>query len=165
MYGWSAGDGSGDVDHNGRVDVSDLQTVLARVKPEPEDPAHRGNAAADVRRQHDGRRRDATPGDRICATAAGICSLRAAIDEANRHAGPDTDHLQHPGRRAADDPAHARQAGHSTRPARTIDGYTEPGAHVEHRPDRLDNALPGIEIRGNGDAREGIDLHHERPTT
>jgi len=34
-YGWSAGNGDGDVDHNGRVDVADLQTVLTLVKPEP----------------------------------------------------------------------------------------------------------------------------------
>ena len=29
-YGWSAGNGAGDVDRNGRVDVADLQTVLSR---------------------------------------------------------------------------------------------------------------------------------------
>ena len=33
---------------------------------------------------------DAVPGDGICATAAGACSLRAAVQEANALAGPDT---------------------------------------------------------------------------
>jgi hypothetical protein len=33
---------------------------------------------------------DATPGDGICATASAICTLRAAIQEANAHAGADT---------------------------------------------------------------------------
>jgi CSLREA domain-containing protein len=33
---------------------------------------------------------DAVPGDGICATAAGTCSLRAAVQEANALAGPDT---------------------------------------------------------------------------
>ncbi len=32
---------------------------------------------------------DATPGDDVCATAAATCTLRAAVQEANAHAGPD----------------------------------------------------------------------------
>ena len=32
---------------------------------------------------------DATPGDNVCATAGAVCTLRAAIMEANAHAGPD----------------------------------------------------------------------------
>ncbi len=33
---------------------------------------------------------DALPGDSICATVAAVCSLRAAVQEANATAGPDT---------------------------------------------------------------------------
>ncbi|TMB18127.1 MAG: CSLREA domain-containing protein [Deltaproteobacteria bacterium] len=33
---------------------------------------------------------DAVPGDGVCATAAGACSLRAAVQEANALEGPDT---------------------------------------------------------------------------
>ena len=33
---------------------------------------------------------DAATGNGLCATAAGTCTLRAAIQEANAHAGPDT---------------------------------------------------------------------------
>ena len=33
---------------------------------------------------------DATPGDDSCATAGAVCTLRAAIEEANAHAGSDT---------------------------------------------------------------------------
>src|SRR5438132_609352 len=33
---------------------------------------------------------DASPGDGICADSLGRCSLRAAIMEANAHAGPDS---------------------------------------------------------------------------
>jgi CSLREA domain-containing protein len=36
---------------------------------------------------------DAAPGDGLCATAAGACSLRAAVQEANALAGPDTINL------------------------------------------------------------------------
>jgi predicted outer membrane repeat protein len=32
---------------------------------------------------------DATPGDDVCATAGAVCTLRAAIVEANHHVGPD----------------------------------------------------------------------------
>ncbi len=32
---------------------------------------------------------DATPGDGVCATAAAECTLRAAVQEANAHTGPD----------------------------------------------------------------------------
>ena len=32
---------------------------------------------------------DANSGDGICATAAATCTLRAAVQEANAHAGPD----------------------------------------------------------------------------
>ena len=40
---------------------------------------------------------DATPGDGICATSAGTCSLRAAIDEANRRNGDDEIDFNIPG--------------------------------------------------------------------
>ena len=33
---------------------------------------------------------DATPGDNICATAGAVCTLRAAVEEANAHAGADS---------------------------------------------------------------------------
>ena len=33
---------------------------------------------------------DASPGNNVCATAGGVCTLRAAIQEANAHSGPDT---------------------------------------------------------------------------
>ena len=32
---------------------------------------------------------DQTPGNDLCATADGKCTLRAAVQEANAHAGPD----------------------------------------------------------------------------
>src|SRR4249919_2361418 len=32
---------------------------------------------------------DATPGNDACATSGGACTLRAAVQEANAHAGPD----------------------------------------------------------------------------
>ena len=40
---------------------------------------------------------DAAPGDRICVTAAGTCTLRAAIDEAERRKGDDVINFNIPG--------------------------------------------------------------------
>ncbi len=37
---------------------------------------------------------DANPGDGVCATAGGVCTLRAAVQEANAHPGADTIQLQ-----------------------------------------------------------------------
>ena len=52
---------------------------------------------------------DAHPGDgRLRDRAPGTCSLRAAIDEANRSSRRRPDRLRDPGRRAADDPARRR---------------------------------------------------------
>jgi CSLREA domain-containing protein len=147
-YGWNAGDGSGDVNLDGRVDVSDLQTVLARVKPEPKTIHTAAALKFVVDTTADAL--DATPGNQICLTAAGTCSLRAAIDEANRHAGPDTINFAIPGLapqviQLTLGKLTINQAG------TTIDGYTQPGAHP-NTGTTVDNALPGIEIRGNGDA-------------
>jgi hypothetical protein len=150
QYGWSAGNAAGDVDANGRVDVSDLQTVLARVKPEPRLLRTAATAPLTFVVNTGVDAVDATPGDRICATAAGTCSLRAALDECNRHSGPDTVNFALPGL--------APQTIQLTlgkltinQPGTTIDGYSQPGAHANTDP-VISNALPGIDLRGNGDA-------------
>ena len=149
-YGWSAGTSAGDVDGNGRVDVSDMQTVLARVRPEPKQLVKAAPMVFTVDTTTD--TVDATPGNKICANTAGLCTLRAALDEANRNPGPDTVAFNIPG------PAPqviqlssglgrliVNQSG------TTIDGYTQPGSAVNTDPVNS-NALPGIEIRGNGNA-------------
>ena len=169
MYGWAATNNDGDTDGNMHVDVADAQTVLSRISPNALSLA--GTPALSsltsskaglapmsllanptpmnfvVTTTADAV--DATPGDHVCNIAGGGCSLRAAIDEANRNAGNDTISFNIPGG--------APQVIHLTlgkltinQPGTTIDGYTEPGAHVNTDP-IYDNALPGIEITGNGD--------------
>jgi hypothetical protein len=93
---------------------------------------------------------DALPGDHVCATADGTCSLRAAIDEGNRHIGPDAIRFAIPG--AA--PQRIQLANGKlivNQPDLLIDGYTQPGARPNTDP-IVSNALPGIEIVGSGDA-------------
>ena len=94
-YGWSAGTSAGDVDGNGRVDVSDMQTVLARVRPEPKQLVKAAPMVFTVDTTTD--TVDAAPGNKICANTAGLCTLRAALDEANRNPGPDTVAFNIPG--------------------------------------------------------------------
>ena len=172
-----------DVDADGRVTRQDLNEAIygwaaadTLGRHQPRRPRRRrrpaGHRGSHDRRSSRSRRRparrrspswstrrptpiDATPGDAICLTAGGVCTLRAAIDEANRHAGPDTVAFNIPG--GAPQTIQLtlgklviNQAG------TTIDGFTEPGAHPNTDP-IVDNALPGIEIRGNGDgARKSI---------
>lgn len=47
--------------------------------------------AADFYVNNNGDQNDATPGDSLCATAGGFCTLRAAISEANSN--PDQDNI------------------------------------------------------------------------
>ena len=65
--------------------------------------------------------------------------------------GPGHGRVQHPGRRPADDPAHASASSSSTRPARRSTA-TRSRARTSNTDPVNSNALPGIEIRGNGDA-------------
>ena len=69
---------------------------------------------------------DANPGDGVCATAGAVCTLRAAIEEANALAGADTIVFNIPGLGVqVISPASALPA--ITSPL-SIDGYTQPGS-------------------------------------
>lgn len=93
---------------------------------------------------------DANAGNGVCTTASGACTLRAAIVEANRRAGPDTIAFDIPGT-GVQTIALARELPELTDVTgpTTIDGYTQPGS----RPNTASlgsNADIGIEIRGGG---------------
>ncbi len=87
----------------------------------------------------------------ICDTASGVCSLRAAILQANANFGPDIIHFDIPG-----NGPHQIVLGDSlptindTTGGVTIDGYTEPGASA-NTSELLSNADIRIEIVGPGD--------------
>jgi len=55
-------------------------TLLVAVRPANADTYTVNSTADDV---------DAAPGNGVCATSSGTCTLRAAVQEANLHAGPD----------------------------------------------------------------------------
>jgi CSLREA domain-containing protein len=93
---------------------------------------------------------DVSPGNGICATSAGVCTLRAAIDEANAEAGANTINFNiagtgvHTIQLSADLPTLSDTSGGTT-----IDGYTQPGSAV-NTDSIADNAKLMIQIRGTG---------------
>ncbi len=96
-------------------------------------------------------RADANPGDGICATsgAVPVCTLRAAITEANLHPGPDTIAFNIPGTGVQSIVlGSSLPTLNDTSGPTTIDGYTQPGASPNTDP-LVDNAVIKIEVVGN----------------
>jgi CSLREA domain-containing protein len=120
-----------DVNHDGCLDIADIQAVAAHYSPGDTltgpAPAVVG-ATFTVNSEADAA--DAQPGDGVCATAAGACTLRAAIAEANLASGANTVAFAIPGGGVRTIvltqplPTIADETG-----ATTIDGYTQPGSH------------------------------------
>ena len=92
---------------------------------------------------------DATPGNGVCATATGVCTLRAAIDETNARPGRDTISFGFTGtgpfviQLASALPSMFDPAG------TVIDGYTQAGASPNTDP-VVSNAVIQVEVRGGG---------------
>jgi len=91
---------------------------------------------------------DASIGDALCRTAKNECTLRAAIAEANSHAGADKINFAIPGSGVKTIQLKGRlpslsDAGGGT----TMDGYTQPGSAVNTNAS-VSNAQIRIEIRG-----------------
>ncbi len=89
---------------------------------------------------------DVTPGNNVCLTSVGTCTLRAAIQEANLHAGPDTIQFS-----IAGGGVHTIQPS-SVLPVITdtvtINGYSQPGSSANTLTVG-DNAVLQIELNGN----------------
>lgn len=104
---------------------------------------------------------DAAPGDGICATVGGVCTLRAAIQEANALSGTDTIQFNIGGGGAVTiSPSSALPDITSTL---HVDGYTQPGANPNTQTTgsdavvlvRLDGTsagvVSGVAFRANSD--------------
>ena len=93
---------------------------------------------------------DATPGDAICQTVAGACTLRAAMTEATRHPGADTIAFNLPGSgpQTIQIPTQLPTLSDTTGPT-TIDGYTQPGSSPNTSA-TVDNAVILVQVRGTG---------------
>lgn len=157
---------AGDANGDGCVDVVDLQATLAArgtrapitaaavSGPDAASAAAVTSHTFTVTSQLD--TPDALKGDGICADANGVCTLRAGIMEANNVAGDDRIEFAI----AAPAPALIQLTGAlpliSSRGGNlVIDGYTQPGSRVNNAT-LGSNAIPGIEIRGNGSAAREV---------
>ncbi len=156
---------SGDVNGDGCIDIADLQTIAANysaanarqrvspadtrrgVAPDAVGTAEAGlvftvNSTADTT--------DSNIGDGVCRTSAAVCTLRAAIAEANAHQGPDTIRFNISGtgvkqiQLGSQLPMLNDMTGGTT-----IDGYTQTGA-TPNTDELRSNAALRVQIRGNG---------------
>ena len=146
-----------DVNHDGCLDVQDLQLIAARVAARPALAPGFKPAVADtftVNSTSDAV--DKTPGNGICATAANVCSLRAAITEANLHAGPDTILFNIPGSGVQTITiGSALPTITDTTGGVTIDGYLQPGASVNTDP-AIDNAVIMVQVVASNPNTDGM---------
>lgn len=93
---------------------------------------------------------DANIGDGICKTSGNVCTLRAAIAEANAHPGADTVNFNIPGSGVQTIQLQSLlpSLNDLTGPT-TIDGYTQPGSSPNTDP-LVSNANIQIQITGKG---------------
>jgi CSLREA domain-containing protein len=94
---------------------------------------------------------DSNIGNGICRTASLVCSLRAAIHEANAHAGPDSIVFNIPGVGVQTIQLTNRlpALNDATGPT-TIDGYSQPGA-TPNTDALVSNAAIKVQIEGGGE--------------
>jgi CSLREA domain-containing protein len=150
---------AGDVNGDGCTDVVDLQTLAAQptvslsASPSQVAQAHAFAPTMTWVVNTNSDLPDANPGDGICATSDGTCSLRAAIDEANRRPGDDLIDFNIPGP-APQTIQLTSELTWLNAPIGSleIDGYSQPGAAVNTDP-VVSNAIPGIILRGYSQVR------------
>ncbi|MEM9134251.1 MAG: hypothetical protein AAGA59_12220 [Actinomycetota bacterium] len=94
---------------------------------------------------------DQTPGDGVCRTAGGVCTLRAAVDEANSSAGPDTINFNIAGGGPHIITINSTLTIRDRSGGTTIDGYSQPGASVNTSPDAFNATIP-IHVNGTSGA-------------
>jgi CSLREA domain-containing protein len=150
-----------DVNHDGCIDVADVQAVAANYSPtntsRTESPASGVSPSVSAQAtsttfvvNSTGDQDDVNKGDGICQTSAGTCTLRAAVAEANNDSGPNTINFNIPG--TGVQTIHLNSPMHTifdTTGGTTIDGYTQPGSSPNTDP-MADNAKIMIQIQGGG---------------
>ncbi len=147
-----AGDATAaDVNHDGCLDVSDIQAIANQAAPRPaEAPLATRFAEPDsvgsFTVTSTGDQADKTPGDGICLTSVGTCTLRAAIQEANLDPGADAILFAIPGSGVQTITLTGTLPTLTdTTGGTTIDGYSQAGASPNTDP-AIDNAVIMIQI-------------------
>ncbi len=101
---------------------------------------------------------DTNRGDGVCADSQGRCTLRAAVGEADYVKGDDRIEFNLAGTAPVTIQLTSRLPYITSRGnTLTIDGYSQPGASVNTL-EYGSNAVPGIELRGNGNSAREVGL-------
>ncbi len=101
---------------------------------------------------------DAARGDGVCADANGHCTLRAALGEADYLKGDDRIEFDLSGTAPVTIQITSRLPYITSRSGTLyIDGYSQPGSSV-NTAEFGSNAVPGVEIRGNGSSAREVGL-------
>ncbi len=175
VLSWSALDAQGascakrlrtpghDLDGDGCITIFDVQLVSARIGGVTN--AARASAFEDaisalaagpltMTVNSTGDAVDANPGDAVCSTSGNVCTLRAAVMEANARPGAENIHFNIPGsgvreiRLYSDLPTISDQTG-----AVVIDGFTQPGSSPNTNAiTQGSNAIIRVQIVGNGNS-------------
>jgi CSLREA domain-containing protein len=173
IFAWEATRGAeqcsaapADVNGDGCVTIADVQLVAARVGGRTANAVVRGvapdgtitplaaltfvvNSTSDTS--------DRTPGDRICRTSTGVCTLRAAMQEANLNPGPDTINFgisgtgPHTITISSALPSISDETGGTT-----INGYSQSGSRQNTDP-LMFNGIIKIQIVGSSNGWRNID--------
>ena len=154
---------SGDANGDGCVDIVDVQAVVAAQGTTTSTPAPAVTGGHTFTVTSSADTADATPGNGICADSQGRCTLRAAMTEADYLKGDDRIEFNLPGtapvtiQLASPLPMITSRVG-----TVTIDGYTQPGAHV-NTSTVGSNAVPGVEVRGSGTQSGSVTFRVDSP--
>lgn len=157
---------SRDVNHDGCIDVADLQLVAAHYSnnsadntaPAGDQPENNqvvsGEAAASLTLtvNSTGDAADSNIGNGVCATSTGVCTLRAAIQEANARSGADTIVFNIAGSGVQTIKLSTKLPTlNDATGGTTIDGYTQPGASP-NTDSLISNAVIKVQIEGGGES-------------
>ncbi len=146
-----------DVNGDGCMTIADLQTVAGAITSTPVRPSAlivRAAAITTFTVNSTGDGADATANG-LCQTATvGECTLRAALQEANRASVPISIAFNIPGAGIRTIAPGTRLPAMNNPNGITIDGFTQPGSSPNTDP-LADNAVYGIELKGTGGT--GID--------
>ncbi len=141
-----------DIDGDGCMTIADLQTVAAAIGVTPPAPAPAALQSTPITTFTVTSTTDGpdTKADGVCFNAkTGTCTLRAAIQEANRASGPVVIAFAIPGT-GVHTIAPSNQLPSLNNPnGITIDGFTQPGSAPNSDP-LVDNAVYGISLKGKG---------------
>ena len=160
------GSDKGDVNLDGCTDIVDVEATRVRMGDytdvrSPRVKTARLTAGVAVRTllvTNAGDTPDATPGNGICADSQNRCTLRAAMMEADYLQGDERIEFALAGSAPVTIQLSSRLPIVASRNGTVvIDGYSQAGASV-NTADFGSNAVPGIELRGNGSSAREVGL-------